>query len=605
MSILERVENTADLKKLNIEELSGLCSEIREEIIGTVKRNGGHLSSNLGAVELTVAIHYVFDLNRDKLIFDVGHQCYTHKILTGRKEDFKSIRTTGGLSGFPDREESPFDINTTGHSGTSIPISLGLLKARDSLNENYNVIDIVGDGSFVNGLNLEAMTESTKKPKGMLVILNDNGMSISRNRNGLYRFLCRNSMTKSYLKTKKGIKKIFGNSFIVRFLMKIRGLIKRIFNRNTYIERFGFKYVTGVDGNNLEKTVKTLTRIKEVMKNKAVFLHVKTKKGKGYQDAEQSPELFHGVGKDFVITQGDFSDAFGKSVYRLIEEDKKFVVITAGMTYGTGLFNVKKEFKNNFFDVGIAEECAITEASGMAIGGLKPIVAIYSTFMQRGYDEILHDVCLSNLPVILCLDRAGLVGADGKTHQGVFDISFLSHLPNIRIFAPSDTTEFDSILRYATSLNCPVAIRYPNGKIANFDHKSDIKDGLWEILERGEGVSILAVGPRMIDLAYQVISKADKKIEIINARAIKPLDVNVLDRIKNNKIITLEENVLIGGFGSLVSEYYKQNRISANVYSFGIKDEFIAHGDIKSQMKENGLTADNIIEKANINGEKQ
>ena len=276
MAILDRVENTADLKKLNIEELKQLCAEIREEIVETVKNNGGHLSSNLGAVELTVAVHYVFDLERDKLIFDVGHQCYTHKILTGRKESFKSIRTTGGLSGFPDRTESPYDVNTTGHSGTSIPISLGLLKARDSLGENYNVIDVVGDGSFVNGLNLEAMTANNTKPKGMLVILNDNGMSISKNRNALYRFISRNSMTKPYLRTKKGIKKIFGNSFVVKFLRKVRGLLKRIFNRNNYIERFGFKYVTGVDGNDLEKTIKVLTRIKEVMKSKAASTNIST-----------------------------------------------------------------------------------------------------------------------------------------------------------------------------------------------------------------------------------------------------------------------------------------------------------------------------------------
>ena len=604
MAILEKINETSDLKKLNIEELKLLCTEIREEIVETVKNNGGHLSSNLGAVELTVAIHYVFDLNSDKLIFDVGHQCYTHKILTGRKENFKSIRTTGGLSGFSDRNESPFDINTTGHSGTSIPITLGLLKARDSLNENYNVIDVVGDGSFVNGLNLEAMTARNIKPKGMLVILNDNGMSISRNRNALYRFISRNTTTKSYLKTKTGIKKVFGNSFVVKFLRKIRTFIKRVFNKNNYIERFGFKYVTGVDGNNLEKTIKALSRIKEVMKNKAVFLHVRTKKGYGYEVAEKSPDLYHGVGKGLTVTQGDFSEAFGNSVYKLIEEDGKNVVITAGMTYGTGLDKVMRDFKNNFFDVGIAEECAITEASGLALGGLKPIVAIYSTFMQRGYDEILHDVCLSDLPVVLCLDRAGLVGADGKTHQGVFDLSFLSHLPNMHIFAPSDTSEFDSVLRYAVKLNRPVAIRYPNGKIPTFTHNTDINLSLWEVLKDGQGVSILAVGPRMISLAYEIADKSDGTIEIINARSVKPLDEKVLERIKNNKIITLEENAIIGGFGSLVSDYYKNKCENAEIFSFGIKDEFVSHGDIKSQMKDNGLTAENIIGKARINGEK-
>ena len=428
MDVLSGINIPADIKKLNIEQLKGLAEEIRAEILAVTSKNGGHLASNLGIVETTIALHYVFDLPNDKLIFDVGHQCYAHKLLSGRKDNFSSIRTSGGLSGFPDREESEYDPFTVGHAGTSIAAGLGYCSARDSKGDNYYVIDVVGDGAVVNGLNQEALTLSGNKPKNYIVILNDNGMSISKNRNGFYRFLSKHTTKRGYLSGKRAIKKIFGTSFITSGLIKFRDFLKRVFNKSGYFENHGFKYVGVIDGNDLVAMISILNRIKEVSKEKAVFLHVKTTKGKGYEQAEEHADLYHGVGTNLKNENGEFSTVLGNTINQLIKKDGSIVAITAGMKDGTGLSLVEKENPSNFYDVGIAEELAVTMAAGMAAGGLKPIVAVYSTFMQRAYDQIVHDVCLQNLPVVFCLDRAGLVGKDGKTHQGVFDLSYLSHV---------------------------------------------------------------------------------------------------------------------------------------------------------------------------------
>ncbi len=593
MAILETLSCGSDLKKLNIDQLKTLAEEIRAEILKVTGENGGHLSSNLGVIEATIAIHYVFDLPNDKLIFDVGHQCYTHKILSGRKESFSSIRTEGGLSGFQCKGESEYDVFCTGHAGNSLSLSLGLCEARDKREEDYSVITFVGDGSFVNGLNLEAITATTGKPKNFIVVLNDNEMSISKNQNGLYKLISRHTSGRSYVRSKRAVKKVFGDSFIAKFLGKIKRFLKRLVGRNTFIEDSGFKYVGVLDGNDLKTMIKFLVRIKNVARDKAVLLHIKTTKGKGYIQAEERSDLYHGVGKNFCSNVGDFSATLGKKLCSKLENDSRVVAITCGMKDGTGLKVVEEKFPKNFHDVGIAEEYAVSFAAGLAAGGQRPVVAVYSTFLQRAYDQILHDVCLQNLPVIFCLDRAGLVGADGKTHQGVFDLSYLGHLPNMQIFAPSNAKEFEETLDYAFTLNNPVAIRYPNDKGVDFSLEGSAID--WQIIKDGNSVSILAVGPRMLSVALSVKEKISS-VRVINARCVKPLDEKMLLKIKDSLVITLEENAVIGGFGEQVIKYYSSCEGSTKVKCFGIGDEFICHGSIDGQKKITGLSEDAVIE---------
>jgi 1-deoxy-D-xylulose-5-phosphate synthase len=594
MKILDGINHIKDIKNLSVKQLEELCAEIREEIISVVKQNGGHLSANLGIVELTIALYYTFDFPTDKLIFDVGHQCYAHKILSGRRKDFSSIRTKGGLSGFPDREESEFDAFTTGHAGNSIAVSLGYATARNSLKENYFVVNVVGDGSFSNGLNLEALTSSEYKPNKYITVFNDNGMSISKNKNGLYRVLSKTTAKKAYRKNKRAIKKVFGNSFITRGLARFRDFIKRVLNKKNYIEQFGYKYVGIEDGNDLKGLIKTLSIIKETSLDRAIFLHVKTTKGKGLGVAEERADVYHGVGKDMASKTGTFSNALGKTLCSIIEKDKKVIAITAAMKDGTGLSVVKEKFPDNFIDVGIAEEYAVTMAGGIASGGAKPVVAIYSTFMQRAYDQILSDVCMQNLPVVFCLDRSGLVGEDGKTHQGVFDLSFLSHLPNITVLAPSCVAELEKALEYALTLSSPVAIRYPKSGPNKREYVSAYKPDKWNVLKEGKGdVVILAVGPNCCDLALEYAK--DKDITVVSCGVIKPLDTKTLNKYRSKTIITIEENSAIGGFGSLVCAYFSGDN-ATTVKVMGVKDEFIKHASIKEQFKEAGLTIENLSE---------
>ena len=593
MSILESMKNPSDIKKLNLDELKLLSEQLREKIIQTTSKNGGHLSSNLGIVETTVALYHVFDFPIDKLIFDVGHQCYAHKILSGRDEQFASIRLNDGISGFPCIKESVYDAFGTGHAGTSIPAGLGYCIARDKQNQDFFVINIVGDGAIVNGLNLEAVSMSTTKPKNYLVILNDNGMSISKNVNGFYRHLSKTTTKRGYIGGKRALKRIFGNSFVTKGLVKLRNFFKRMVNGNNYFEDHGFKYVGVVDGNNLKEMISILKRVKVALKEKAVILHVKTTKGKGFERAEEHSDVYHGVSANLNTESGDFAKTLGNKLVELIEKDSRIVAITAGMKIGTGLDVVEKKYKSNFFDAGIAEEFAVTNAAGMATGGLKPVVAIYSTFLQRGYDQIVHDVCSQNLPVVFCLDRAGLVGGDGRTHQGVFDLSYLLHVPNLTVLAPATTSELEDMLEYAIDKNSPVAIRYPKNSVADRPILG-IKQSLWENIKEGKDVYILAVGPAMLDLALRY-SEEDENVGVINARCLKPLCEKTLDQIKDKLIVTLEENSLIGGFGSLVSSYYRQAGASTKVVSLGVKDQFVDHGTITSQFEKNGLTLENLI----------
>ncbi len=588
-----------DVKKLNISGLEELATDIREQIVQTVSKNGGHLSANLGMVDTTIALYKVFDFPKDKLIFDVGHQCYTHKILSGRKDSFDSIRLDNGLSGFPDTSESPYDAFTAGHAGTSISAGLGYCVARDKLNQDYSVVCVVGDGSFSNGLNLEALLASNVKPKNFIVILNDNGMSISKNKNGFYRMLSKSTTKRGYVGSKKLIRRIFGNSFITKGLAQFRNFIKRVINKNNYFEGFGFKYVGIVDGNDIKDTVEILERIKLVAKEKAVLLHIKTKKGKGLKEAEEHADAYHGVGAELKIDNGNFAIALGEKINEIIEKDNKVVAITAGMAGGTGLSEVEKKNPKNFIDVGIAEEYAVTLASGMAMGGLKPIVAMYSTFLQRAYDQILHDVCIQNLPVVFCIDRAGLVGQDGKTHQGVFDLSYLSHLPNMKILAPNTTQELNDFIDYALSLNCPVAIRYPKNSNIKQELVKLSESSLWTVIEKGDKANILAVGPNMLELAKECAQKTTG-VGVISVRSIKPMCYETLQQIKNTKIIVLEENSLIGGFGSMVSTYYSSLGISVKLTIKGVKDEFVKHGKLQSQMKDNGLCIEKLINELSI-----
>ena len=602
MAILDGINTSSDIKKLNVKELETLCEEIRSLIINTAKENGGHLSSNLGIVEATVALYYVFDFPKDKLIFDVGHQCYAHKILSGRKNDFATIRLDGGISGFPNINESEYDAFTTGHAGTSIAAGIGYCRARDLKAEDYSVIDVVGDGSFVNGLNLEAVTSSEKKPKNYLVILNDNEMSISKNRNALYKLITKSTTKSAYLKSKNALKHVFGNGFMRRFLSKAKRGLKRLLGMYTIYDNFGFKYIGVTDGNSVKDMVKILKRAKTVMQYNSVFLHIKTTKGKGYSFAEEHSDTYHGIGKNFAAKTGAFSKYLGEYLNDKIASGENLVAITAGMKAGTGLNRVEQAHKDRFIDVGIAEEYAVTLAAGMAAGGIKPVVAVYSTFMQRAYDEILHDVCLQNLPVTFCLDRAGLVGADGQTHQGVFDLSYLTHLPNMSVYSPSTVKEFGEILDIALNSDSPVAVRYPTEGRENDKESTSVSEAPWLEIKKGSLFTVIAEGPRMIDLALDVAKAYNDDVSVINARRIKPLDEKVLVGIET-PIVVLEENSEIGGFGALILSFLSGKGKNNKTLTIGVKDRFVPHGSIDRQMKDNGLTLDDVVSKIKQNFE--
>ena len=591
--MLSEIKSSSDVKKLGDKELSQLADEMREEIVSVVEKNGGHLSSNLGILETTVALYKTFDFPKDKLIFDVGHQCYAHKILSGRNSRFETIRTGGGLSGFPDAEESEYDLFTTGHAGNSVALGLGLCAARDKNNDDYYVVTVVGDGALVNGLNLEAINASNVKPKKFIVILNDNGMSISRNRNGFYNLISKATIKQGYVKNKNFIKKIFGDSVITVFFKKIRDFFKRVLNKSAYFERFGFKYVGVVDGNDLKKTAKILERVKQASNYKAVFLHLKTTKGKGLKNAEERADLYHSVGKNMkcVGDVGADETSLGQALAELIKTDDKIFAITAGMKDGTGLTDLENVYPDHLTDVGIAEEYAVTFAAGMAKGGLKPVVAIYSTFMQRAYDEIMQDVCLQNLPVVFCLDRAGFVGEDGRTHQGLFDFSYTLHLPNMSVIAPLCKAELKNALKYALSLSSPVCIRYSKSDLKGLP-VSEYNDAKWQTIKEGNDITVISVGGRATDLALRFADSYNKSVKVVVARVIKPLDKEMLLSLKT-PVITIEENVLSGGFGAEVSAFLTDNN-RLPIYNLAVKDRFVKHASVDEQMNGNGFTVENL-----------
>ena len=561
------------IKNMTLPQLSALCETARQKIISTVFKNGGHLSSNLGSVELTVALHYVFDLPEDKIIFDVGHQCYTHKLLSGRAGNFDTIRKKNGLSGFPKREESEYDCYNTGHAGTSVSAALGIAKARDVEGKDFNVIAVIGDGSFNNGLVYEAFNSLRLLNTRILVILNDNGMSIAPTVGSMHECL--------ELLSRDDAQKL-----------------KRDKHANIF-ERFGFKYKGVYDGNDLGQIIGQLKEIKEMLKTQSVILHVVTKKGKGYEFCEENPEATHGISvssSDSVANE--YSEVFGNTLTSLAEKDGKIVAVTAAMTSSLGLETFFEKFPERSVDVGICEEHAAILCASMATEGLKPYYAVYSTFLQRSFDEILIDICSQNLPVTLCIDRAGISGSDGETHQGVFDLSFLSPVPNLTIAVPKDVKEFEAMLKFSAGFNAPLAIRYPREGKRIFKRQSEIVYGKWEKLAEADGDAvIIACGERAVTLALvseQILREENINVSVINARFVKPLDDEMLSRLKEKYIVTVEDNVLAGGLGSLINSYFAGGGKVIRNFAYG--DEFIPHGGVAELMAERGLSYEAITE---------
>ena len=577
------------IKDLDEKQLEQCAEAVRAELISAVRENGGHLASNLGAVELTLALYKVFDFPKDKLIFDVGHQSYVHKLLTGRS--LEQLRRAGGTSGFPDPEESGEDAFIAGHSGTSVAAGIGFCNARDARGESYKVVSFIGDASLGNGLALEAMFASDRKPKNFLVVLNDNGMSINKSQSALYRKLTKITAKRRYRKFNSFLARAFRETGAFgRRLRRMKYAIKGWFNKNDFFERCGFKYVGPVDGHDLHELVGVLSDIARM--EEPVLLHAVTRKGMGLPEAEEDPSRFHGVGKNFSSGENSFSAALGRLLCERAEGDPSLVAVTAAMTDGVGLSDFAERYPSRLFDAGICEEYAVTMAAGMAKGGLSPVVCLYSTFLQRAYDQIVHDVCLQDLPVIFCVDRAGFVGADGKTHQGLFDISALRAVPNLSVFCPKDCAELADCFDLARALGTPAVIRYPNGYCPNLGSRARLSVKLWEVLQEGEGVVVLACGARAVARALEAARQPDlADTMVVNCRTAKPLDEDLLDAVKGRKIVAFEEGYAAGGFGSAVAEYYASNAEPVRLKIMGAPDDFYAHGTAQQQAEWAKLTA--------------
>lgn len=566
--------SSINLRSLTYDELASLCERLREKINSTVMKNGGHLSSNLGIIELTVALHYVFDFPNDKLIFDVGHQCYAHKLLSGREDAFDTLRKRGGISGFPKREESEYDCYNTGHAGTSVSAALGFAKARDIQGENFNVISIIGDGSFNNGLVYEAFNSLRPLNTNILVILNDNGMSISPTVGSMHEYLEQLSRDDAHR--------------------------RKVEKHTNIFERFGFSYDGVYDGNDLACMIEKLTEIKEKLKTQSVILHVLSKKGKGYSFCEEHPQQTHGIAGESGRVISSYSEVLGKTLTGLAEKNKSIVAVTAAMTPSLGLSEFFEKYPERAIDVGICEEHATILCASLAAQGLKPYYAVYSTFLQRSFDEIIEDICYQKLPVTLCIDRAGISGEDGETHQGVFDLSFLTMIPNLIIAVPKDINELKNILVASADYKLPLAIRYPKDCKTIFDTaENSFEMGKWELLNSGDcNVAVLACGERALTLALEVNKKLKENglnLTIVNARFVKPLDEEFLASLSENVLITIEDNQLIGGFGGLIDEYYSDNK-EKRVKNFAYSDQFIPHGTVAELMEEYGLKGADIID---------
>lgn len=609
--ILEKIKVPNDIHKIPLADFPLLAEEIREFLIKSVSETGGHLASNLGVVELTLALHNVLDFPQDKLIWDVGHQAYTHKILTGRKEEFKNLRKEGGLSGFPKRSESDCDSFDTGHSSNSISAGLGYVRARDLIGQKHHVVSVIGDGALTGGMAYEAMNNAAELKTNFIIIINDNNMSISRNVGGMSTYLSALRTAQAYTgmklnvtKTLKKIPKV--GTAVVDTMRKTKSSIKQLIIPGMLFENMGLTYLGPVDGHNMRQMMKLLNEAKRV--EGPVVVHVLTKKGMGYEPASLQPDRFHGTGP-FEIKSGSplssqtepsYTDVFSKKMVLLGEKNKKLTAITAAMREGTGLKSFSRNFPDRFFDVGIAEEHAVTFAAGLALGGMIPVVAIYSSFLQRAVDQILHDVCMQKLHVIFAVDRAGLVGADGETHQGNFDLSYLSMMPNMVVMAPKNARELEEMLEFAVKYDGPCAIRYPRGKAYQglLENQAELELGKSEVLEEGKEIAVLGVGS-MVPVCRQVVQGLREdgyEPTFVNARFVKPLDTGLLDRLSRNHrlIVTVEENVKNGGYGEHVAAYMEACHPETRVLTAAIWDRFVPQGNVDSLRSKIGLSASDI-----------
>jgi len=612
--VLEKISHENDIKKIPQQEWPFLAEEIREFLIQKISKSGGHLASNLGVVELTMAMHLAFHLPDDKIIWDVGHQSYTHKLLTGRKSGFDELRKYGGMSGFPKRKESKCDSFDTGHSSTSVSAGLGYAMAKQIKGEDYKVISVIGDGALTGGMAYEALNNASKLKTNFIIVLNDNNMSISENVGGVSKYLSSIRTADAYQDLKNGVSAslskipIYGER-IVENIRRTKSSIKQLVIPGMFFENMGIVYLGPVDGHDITGMIRMFKEASNI--DGAVLVHVITEKGKGYAPAEKHPARFHGT-EPFMIetgipsnprTQANYQDIFSTVMRKLGDRDNDVVAITAAMSDGTGLKRFKNMFPDRFFDVGIAEEHAVTFAAGLASAGLKPIVAIYSSFLQRAYDQILHDVCIQNLPVVFAIDRAGLVGSDGETHQGIFDISYLSSMPNMTLMAPKNKWEFSDMIKYAVDFPTPIAIRYPRGQAYDGlkEFRSPIVYGKSEILYDEFDIALIAYGS-MVKTAYEVrekLKEMDYHCSLINARFAKPLDEDMLKIVakEHRMIVTLEENVMIGGFGEQVMAYLFACGFQTKILQIGISDEYVEHGNVEILKKEVGIDVDSILKK--------
>ena len=610
--LLEKIQKENDIKQLKPEELEKLAEEIRQFLVEKISVTGGHLASNLGVVELTMELHLAFELPQDKMIWDVGHQSYTHKILTGRRAGFDDLRKYGGMSGFPKRKESECDAFDTGHSSTSISAGLGYVAARDIKGEEHSVISIIGDGAMTGGMAYEALNNASRLKSNFIIVLNDNNMSISENVGGMSRYLNGLRTAEAYTGLKKGVEDtlmkipVQGEKILYQ-MKKTKSGLKQLFVPGMFFEDMGITYLGPVDGHDIRKLYKTFQEAKRV--DHAVLVHVLTKKGKGYGPAEENPSRFHGI-VPFDIETGEakeksskdsYTDIFSKVFCDIAKQNDAVVGITAAMADGTGLARFARMFPDRFFDVGIAEEHALTFAAGLAAGGLKPVVAVYSSFLQRAFDQAIHDVCLQNLPVMIAVDRAGLVGSDGETHQGLFDLSFLNMIPNMTILSPKNRWEMADMVRFCADFQYPVALRYPRGAayegLSAF--RTPIVYGKSEILYEEEDIAVIFVG-HMAELAVQVrdrLKEIGYHCSLINARFVKPLDTEMLEALtKDHRLfVTIEENVLSGGFGEQVLHYVSRAKLDVGVRCIGIPDDYIEHGNVDLLRREVGLDAETIV----------
>ena len=612
--MLERINKPNDIKKLKWDELEVLAAEIREFLVDKVSKTGGHLASNLGVVELTMALHLAYSLPKDKIIWDVGHQAYTHKILTGRKEGFDNLRQFGGMSGFPKRGESKCDSFDTGHSTTSISAGLGYVEAREILGEDYRVVSVIGDGSLTGGMAYEALNNAARLKTNYIVILNDNNMSISENVGGMSTYLDSIRTTDFYNDLKKNIVSslnkvpIVGEN-MVKGLQKTKNSLKRFLVPGMLFEDMGITYLGPVDGHDLKTLYRTLKEAQRM--DEAVLIHVLTKKGKGYAPAEENPSKFHGIspfnketGEVLASSNKDsYTDVFSQIMCDLGEKEPKLVAMTAAMKDGTGLSKFQEKYPERFFDVGIAEEHAVTFAAGLAAAGTKPVVALYSAFLQRSYDQIVHDVCMQKLPVIFAIDRAGLVGNDGETHQGVYDISFMNHIPNMTLIAPKNRWEFADMMEFAVNHDGPIAIRYPRGNVYEGleDFKDPIEYGKSEIIYKESDIAILSVGHMMetSEKVRELLKEKGYSCSLVNARFVKPLDKELLLHLaENHKVfVTIEEGVITGGYGAAVRDYIAEAELDVKVSVHGIPDQYVEHGSIDRLRKEIDLDPESIVSK--------